>query len=92
MLKRILTAVALIAVAALGIWLQGWLLRALLLIVMLLCTWEMYRALRGAGQKPETWTGYAFCVLAVAAQAVIAEAPGSGQQGTCGAAEEAADQ
>ena len=73
MAKRVLTAVVLIAIMALGIWFQGWPLRAILLIAMLASTVEMYRAFRKIGYDPVRWTGYVYCVLAVLAQAFYAE-------------------
>ena len=73
MVKRVLTAVVLIAIMALGIWFQGWPLRAILLIAMLMSTAEMYRAFRAIGYDPVRWTGYVYCVLAVLAQAFYAE-------------------
>lgn len=78
MIKRILTAAVLIVVVALSIWLKGWALRAVLLIIMLACTWEMYHAFRGIGQKPAAWAGYVYCALAALCQAASAGALGQG--------------
>ena len=72
MIKRIITAIALILVMAAGIWLQGWPLRALLLAGMLMSLSEMYRAFRKIGYDPVRWAGYVYCVLAVLAQAFYA--------------------
>ncbi|MGX8706507.1 MAG: phosphatidate cytidylyltransferase [bacterium] len=72
MIKRVLTAIALILVMALGIWFQGWPLRVILLISMLMSLSEMYRAFRKIGYDPVRWTGYLYCVLAVLAQAYYA--------------------
>ena len=72
MIKRIVTAVALILVIGLGIWLQGWPLRIILLISMTMSLSEMYRAFRKIGYDPVRWVGYVYCVLAVLAQAYYA--------------------
>ena len=69
MLTRILTGAVLIVIIGLGIWLKGWVLRAIMLIAMLVATDEMYRALERAGYRPERWVGYVYCALAVAIQA-----------------------
>ena len=72
MIKRVFTAAILIIVMGLGIWLQGWPLRALLLVSMLMSLSEMYRAFRKIGYDPVRWAGYVYCVLAVLAQAFYA--------------------
>ena len=72
MIKRIITAAVLIVIMALGIWFQGWPLRAILLVSMLMSTSEMYRAFRRIGYDPVRWSGYVYCVLAVLAQAYYA--------------------
>ena len=72
-IKRVITAAVLIIVMGLGIWLQGWPLRIILLIAMLGSTFEMYRAFRRIGYDPVRWTGYVYCVMAVLAQAFYAE-------------------
>ena len=76
MTKRIITAAILILIMALGIWLQGWPLRVILLICMLMSTSEMYRAFRKIGYDPVRWSGYVYCVLAVLAQAYYANLKG----------------
>ena len=76
MIKRVITAAILIIIMSLGIWFQGWLLRALLLVSMLMSTSEMYRAFRRIGYDPVRWSGYAYCVLAVLAQAYYAQLTG----------------
>ncbi|MBQ3423918.1 MAG: phosphatidate cytidylyltransferase [Clostridia bacterium] len=76
MLKRVITATVLILVMALGIWFQGWPLRLILLISMLMSTSEMYRAFRRIGYDPVRWSGYVYCVLAVLAQAYYASLTG----------------
>ena len=76
MIKRIITAAILILVMAAGIWLQGWFLRGLLLVSMLMSTSEMYRAFRRIGYDPVRWAGYVYCVLAVLAQAYYANLTG----------------
>lgn len=69
MIKRVITAVLLILVMSAGIWLQGWPLRIMLLISMVVSLSEMYRAFRKIGYDPVRWVGYVYCVLAVLAQA-----------------------
>ena len=76
MIKRIITASILIIIMGLAIWFQGWPLRALLLWGMLMSTSEMYRAFRKIGYDPVRWAGYAYCVLAVLAQAYHAQLTG----------------
>lgn len=76
MIKRIITAAILIIIMSLGIWFRGWPLRILLLVSMLMSTSEMYRAFRRIGYDPVRWSGYAYCVLAVLAQAYYAELTG----------------
>ena len=73
MAKRVVTAILLILVMALGIWLQGWVLRCILLISMVVSLSEMYRAFRKIGYDPVRWVGYVYCVLAVLAQAYYAQ-------------------
>ena len=68
MIKRVITAAVLIIIMSLAIWFQGWPLRALLLLSMLMSTSEMYKAFRRIGYDPVRWSGYAYCVLAVLAQ------------------------
>ena len=72
MIKRVTTAILLILVMGLGIWLQGWPLRIILLTAMLVSLSEMYRAFRKIGYDPVRWVGYVYCVLAVLAQAYYA--------------------
>lgn len=69
MIKRVTTAILLIAVIVTGIAMQGWTLRLILLASMLMSLGEMYRAFRKIGYDPVRWVGYAYCVLAVLAQA-----------------------
>ena len=76
MIKRIITAAVLILVMGLGIWFQGWPLRIILLISMLMSLSEMYRAFRKIGYDPVRWSGYVYCVLAVLAQAYYANLTG----------------
>ena len=76
MIKRVLTAAILIIIMGLAIWLQGWPLRLLLLIGMLVSTSEMYRAFRRIGYDPVRWAGYVYCFLAVLAQAFYARLTG----------------
>ena len=72
MIKRVVTAILLILVMGLGIWFQGWPLRIILLISMVMSLSEMYRAFRKIGYDPVRWAGYVYCVLAVLAQAYYA--------------------
>ena len=72
MIKRVTIAILLILVMGLGIWLQGWPLRVILLISMVMSLSEMYRAFRKIGYDPVRWSGYTYCVLAVLAQAYYA--------------------
>lgn len=72
MIKRTITGAALAVVMILGIALQGWPLRLLLLICMLVSTSELYRAFRKIGHDPVRWAGYTYCVLAVLAQSLHA--------------------
>ena len=76
MIKRVITAAILIVIMALGIWFQGWPLRAILLVSMLMSTSEMYKAFRRIGYDPVRWSGYVYCVLAVLAQAFYATLSG----------------
>ena len=73
MIKRIITGAFLALVMILGIWLQGWPLRLMLLFCMILSSSEMYRAFRKIGSDPIRWAGYVYCVLAVGAQAFYAD-------------------
>ena len=61
----------------LGVCLQGWPLRFLLLLCMLMSLSEMYRAFRKIGHDPVRWVGYTYCVLAVCAQSFYAHAQNS---------------
>ena len=77
MIKRVITAAILIVIMALGIWFQGWPLRVILLVSMLMSTAEMYKAFRRIGYDPVRWSGYVYCVLAVLAQAYYATLSGA---------------
>lgn len=72
MIKRVVTGAALAVVMILGVCLQGWPLRLLLLVCMLMSLSEMYRAFRKIGHDPVRWVGYTYCVLAVLAQSFYA--------------------
>ena len=67
MVKRVITGAVFTVVLLLGIALQGWVLRGLLLFAMLVSLSEMYRAFRRTGADPVRWAGYPYCVLAVLA-------------------------
>lgn len=70
MAKRVVTGAVFTVVLLLGIALQGWFLRGLLLFAMLVSLSEMYRAFRKTGADPVRWAGYLYCVLAVLAQSL----------------------
>lgn len=70
MVKRVITGAVFTVVLLLGIALQGWVLRGLLLFAMLVSLSEMYRAFRRTGADPVRWAGYLYCVLAVLAQSL----------------------
>lgn len=73
MVKRVITGAVFTVVLLLGIALQGWVLRGLLLFAMLVSLSEMYRAFRRAGADPVRWAGYLYCVLAVLAQSLYSD-------------------
>ena len=77
MITRVLTAAVLIVGIGLGIWLQGWVLRAMLLFCMVLSLDEMYRAFQKLGYRPVRWIGYVYCALASLTQAAVALLPQS---------------
>ncbi len=70
MVKRVVTGAVFTVVLLLGIALQGWVLRGLLLFAMLVSLSEMYRAFRKTGADPVRWAGYLYCFLAVLAQSL----------------------
>ena len=70
MAKRVVTGAVFTVVLLLGIALQGWFLRGLLLFAMLVSLSEMYRAFRKTGADPVRWAGYLYCALAVLAQSL----------------------
>jgi len=72
LIKRTITGAALAVVMLLGVCLQGWPLRLLLLVCMLMSLSEMYRAFRKIGHDPVRWVGYTYCILAVCAQSFYA--------------------
>lgn len=73
MVKRVITGAVFTVVLLLGIALQGWVLRGLLLFAMLVSLSEMYRAFRRTGADPVRWAGYLYCVLAVLAQSLYSD-------------------
>lgn len=73
MVKRVVTGVVFTLVILVGIAMQGWVLRLLLLFAMLVSVSEIYRAFRRLGADPVRWTGYVYCVLAVAAQSMYSQ-------------------
>lgn len=70
MVKRVITGAVFAAVLIVGVLVQGWFLRGLLLFAMLMSVGEMYRAFRKIGADPVRWAGYVYCVLAVLAQSM----------------------
>lgn len=70
MFKRVVTGFVFTVVILIGILLQGWVLRLLLLFAMLVSLSEMYRAFRKVGADPVRWAGYVYCLLAVLAQSL----------------------
>lgn len=74
MIKRVITGAGIAVVMLLGVCLQGWPLRLLLLFCMVVSLSEMYRAFRKIGHDPVRWVGYTYCVLAVCAQSFYASA------------------
>lgn len=73
MVKRVITGAVFTVVLLLGIALQGWVLRGLLLFAMLVSLSEMYRAFRRTGADPVRWAGYLYCMLAVLAQSLYSD-------------------
>lgn len=73
MVKRVITGAVFAVVILVGIAVQGWLLRLLLLFAMLLSLSEMYRAFRKIGADPVRWAGYVYCCLAVFAQSMYSK-------------------
>ncbi len=73
MVKRVITGAVFTVVLLLGIALQGWVLRGLLLFAMLVSLSEMYRAFRRTGADLVRWAGYLYCVLAVLAQSLYSD-------------------
>jgi len=69
MLKRVITGIVLLALAGLLIALQGWFMRAAVLLMALVSFHEMYNAFRSKDMHAVRWPGYVFCVLSAAAAA-----------------------
>lgn len=67
MLKRVLTGVTLSAIALGLIYVQGWLLRIVLLALLIIGMFEVYSAFEKKEYKPVKWTGILFCALISAA-------------------------
>ena len=66
MLKRVITGVVLLAVAGALIALQGWFLRAGVLVMALVSFHEMYNAFKQKDMHAVRWPGFVFCVLSSA--------------------------
>ncbi len=69
MLTRVITGVVLLAVAGALIALQGWFLRAAVLIMALVSLYEIFNAFKEKDMHAIRWPGYLFCVLSAAAVA-----------------------
>lgn len=69
MLKRVITGVLLLAIVFALIALQGWYLRAGLLVMALVAMHEVYNAFANREIKPVRWTGFVFVIIAFAAEA-----------------------
>ena len=69
MLKRVITGVVLLAIAGALIALQGWFLRAAVLIMAVVSFHEIYNAFEAKGMHAVRWPGFLFCVLSSAAVA-----------------------
>ncbi len=69
MLKRVITGVLLLAIVFALIALQGWYLRAGLLVMALAAMHEVYNAFANREIKPVRWTGFVFVIIAFAAEA-----------------------
>lgn len=65
MLKRTLVAVPFVAVVLLCLYMGGWVLRALVILVASVSLWEFYNALGHMGYKPFRWSAMAVAVLAI---------------------------
>lgn len=73
MVKRVITGAVFAVVILIGIAVQGWVLRLLLLFAMIMSLAEMYRAFRKIGADPVRWAGYVYCCLAVFAQSMYSK-------------------
>lgn len=73
MLKRVVTGAVIFVLMCVGIVLQGWVLRLMLLAAALTSMNEMYRAMKKSGARPVEWAGYFSCALAAFLQAASAE-------------------
>lgn len=73
MVKRVITGAVFAIVILIGIAVQGWVLRLLLLFAMIMSLAEMYRAFRKIGADPVRWAGYVYCCLAVLAQSMYSK-------------------
>lgn len=76
MTKRVITGAAFAVVVLAGIYLQGWVMLALLSFAMVVSTFEMYRAIRATGIEPVRWSGYLFCALIIIAECAAFYLPG----------------
>lgn len=65
MVKRVITAIVLLAAAFALIVFKGWVLRGAMLVMSAVSMYEMHAAFAKKGMKPVRWPAYLFCVLAV---------------------------
>ena len=65
MVKRVITAIVLLAAAFALIVFKGWVLRGALLVMAGVSMYEMHAAFAKKGMKPARWPAYLFCVLIV---------------------------
>lgn len=69
MLKRVITGVVLLIIAGALVALQGWYLRAGVLVMALVSFHEMFGAFKQKGWHAVRWPGFLFCLLSSAAVA-----------------------
>lgn len=76
MMQRVITGALYAVVVLAGIYLQGWVMLALLSFAMVVSTFEVYRAIRATGIEPVRWAGYVFCALTIVAEGIAFYLPG----------------
>ncbi len=55
MMTRILTGVGLLALLGFAVYMGGWVFSVLFIVSMCMCIFEVYRAMRNAGNRPVEW-------------------------------------